>query len=64
MMYSNPLPEPKPVTDWKKLHRKIGQIIVLYPTESCIHEGNFMEQILFRTEKEMFILFERDIRNG
>ena len=61
MMAGNPFPRIKPFV-WKDLHKKIGQILVISPTDSDLQEGNFMECVYFRTEKEMFLLFERDIR--
>lgn len=61
MMYGNPFPEISQF-EWKDLHKKIGQVYVLSPTESDIAEGDFFERVYFRTEKEMYVLFERDTR--
>jgi len=61
MMYVNPV-EPKKIKSWRDVHKKIGQIIVLTPGDSDYQEGNFMEEILFRTESEVFLIFSHDVR--
>lgn len=48
-----------------ELHKKVGQILFIEPSESDMAEGNFNQQLLFIDEnKNVYILFEDDIRNG
>lgn len=52
-----------PVFEMRDLHKKIGQLVFTEPTESDIAEGNFMEQLWFRDEKQnLYLIHERDVR--
>lgn len=52
-----------PEFELKDLHKKIGQLLVISPTESCIAEGDFMEQVWFCDGKRnMYLIYETDIR--
>jgi len=43
--------------DWKDLHKKVGQIIYVEPTESDIAEGDFKTKVYFVDENfNMFLL--------
>lgn len=49
--------------DWKELHKQVGQVVVIEPSESDIHEGNFMSQVWFMTKgMKLYLLDEWDIR--
>jgi hypothetical protein len=56
-------PEFKTVTkfEWKDLHKMIGQIIHIEPTESDIAEGDYKAKTWFVTDKlTWYLLDERD----
>jgi hypothetical protein len=54
--------------DLKDLHKKIGQLIYMEPTDSDINEGQLTSQLWFRTEDAWYLLYEKELsapaRNG
>lgn len=50
--------------DMKELHKKIGQILVMDPTDSDIAEGYFMRQVWFVDESKTFYLLSESIPEG
>lgn len=58
---------PIKATPWtfKDLHKKIGQFVYIEPGESDICEGNYLEQLLFRDERNnLYLIAERDVRGS
>lgn len=42
--------------DLKKLHKKIGRLLVITPSDSDLQEGNFISQLWFQDEKNVLWL--------
>lgn len=52
-----------PTFEMKDLHKKIGQLYWVEPTESDIAEGMFEAVLWFRDDKQnLYKLIEKDIR--
>lgn len=61
MLINPPFKYPK--FEMKDLHKKVGVLAYMEPTESDIAEGDFMAQLWLRDmEYNMYLIWERDIR--
>lgn len=62
-MFSNS-PWKHPEFHFRELHKKIGQLIYMEPSESDIAEGNFMAKLWFRDDKmNLYLIHEHDVRD-
>ena len=49
--------------DWGDLNKKYGRIVVQYPGDSDVNEGNFMAQVMFMDGSlNIYVLHEWDVR--